>query len=391
MGVELRPLGIQCNISCQYCYQHSQRDARNLARDYDLEAMKAALARENGRFTLFGGEPLMVDEKDLEELWAWGHQKHRANSIQTNATLINDNIIRMFRQYNVHVGISIDGPGELNDARWVGDVERTRLATMKTEQAIARLCQEGIVPSLIVTLHRNNATADKLPLMHQWFRQLEALGVTSVRLHILETDNWLIHQKYGLSAHENVAALLSFARLESALTTLKFDVFQDMRNMLLCRDSNTTCTWMACDPYTTSAVRGIEGHGQTSNCGRINKDGIGFSKADQPGYERYIALYHTPQEYGGCHDCRFFLVCKGQCPGTAIDGDWRNRTQDCEVWKELISYVETDLIAKGVTPVSVHPNRRFLEEEMLKAWTNGSNPTMQKTLERMRAASKQQG
>ncbi len=27
MSVELRPLGVQCNIQCQYCYQNPQRDA----------------------------------------------------------------------------------------------------------------------------------------------------------------------------------------------------------------------------------------------------------------------------------------------------------------------------------------------------------------------------
>jgi hypothetical protein len=28
---ELRPLGVACNIQCQYCYQNPQRDAGNLA------------------------------------------------------------------------------------------------------------------------------------------------------------------------------------------------------------------------------------------------------------------------------------------------------------------------------------------------------------------------
>ena len=80
-------------------------------------------------------------------------------------------------------------------------------------------------------------------------------------------------------------------------------------------------------------MQGIEGTDQRSNCGRTNKDGIDFVKSDREGFERYLALYYTPQEYGGCKDCRFFLMCKGQCPGTAIDRDWRNRTEHCEVWK----------------------------------------------------------
>lgn len=66
MAVELRPLGVQCNLRCVYCYQKPQRDAGNLARRYDLDAMRAAVEQEGGPFTLFGGEPLLMPRADLE-------------------------------------------------------------------------------------------------------------------------------------------------------------------------------------------------------------------------------------------------------------------------------------------------------------------------------------
>jgi uncharacterized protein len=386
MGVELRPLGVNCNIGCQYCYQNPLRDAGNVTKSYDMEAMKAAIVKAGGPFIVFGGEPLLMPQEDLEALWSWGLERFGENSIQTNGTLINDNHIRMFKSYRVHVGISVDGPGELNDVRWAGSLEKTRRMTARTHAAIEHLCQEGIPPSLIVTLHSNNATEDKLPIMHEWFRDLDRIGVTNARLHILEVEAASIRQKYALSVPENITALLSFAQLEQELAHLRFDVFKDMENLLLAKDEHTTCVWRACDPYTTSAVQGVEGNGQSSNCGRTNKDGIDFIKADRPGYERYIALYHTPQEYSGCQGCRFFLVCKGQCPGTALDGDWRNRTEHCEVWKKLYRHIEDRLLDKGYFPVSVQPNRKYLEQAMLDAWASGSNPSMQQTLAAMQAA-----
>jgi uncharacterized protein len=124
----------------------------------------------------------------------------------------------------------------------------------------------------------------------------------------------------------------------------------------------------------------VEGNGQSSNCGRTNKDGIDFIKAETPGFERYLALYHTPQEHGGCRGCRFFLMCKGQCPGTALGGDWRNRTEHCEVWKTLFERVEAELVARGSAPLSLHELRPSLEEAMLRGWASGANPTMQETL-----------
>ena len=374
MSAELRPLGVKCNIQCQYCYQNPQRDAGNILHAYDMEKMKRGVEQAGGAFTLFGGEPLMVPEKQLEELWAWGLQKSQNNSIQTNATLINGSHIRLFKKYRVQVGISVDGPGELNDVRWAGSLERTREATAKTHQAIERLCHEGISTSLIVTLHRGNATRDKLPAMHDWFRYLQGIGLTTARLHILETESEAIRDKYALSTQENIDAFLSFLVLENELTTLSFDVFQDMRNLLLGQDNDATCIWNSCDPYTTRAVQGVEGNGQQSNCGRTNKDGIDFTKAQSEGFERYLALYMTPQEYNGCQGCRFFLMCKGQCPGTAVDGDWRNRTEHCEVWKGLFRHLEEQLLEEGQTPLSVRSEERLRIEKMFfDSWASGQN------------------
>jgi uncharacterized protein len=68
-------LGVRCNIACHYCYQNPQRDAGNVATSYSIERMQEAVEQEGGPFTLFGGEPLLVPEDDLEKIWAWGLAK----------------------------------------------------------------------------------------------------------------------------------------------------------------------------------------------------------------------------------------------------------------------------------------------------------------------------
>jgi uncharacterized protein len=373
MSIEVRPLGVKCNIQCQYCYQNPQRDAGNIPMHFDVAKMKAALEREGSNFTIFGGEPLLVPEPVLEELWAFGLQRFGSNGIQTNGTLIDDRFIELFKRYRVSVGISVDGPEDLNDVRWAGTLSATREATARTHAAIERLVREGLTPSLIVTLHRNNATADKLPRMRDWFRYLDTLGITSARLHDLEIEGPAIGAKYGLTVDEQIAAFLDFAGLEPELRHLRFDVFSDIRKMLLGEDQSTTCVWNACDPYTTRAVRGVEGHGQRSNCGRTNKDGIDFVKSDREGFERYLALYHTPQAAGGCRDCRFFVMCKGQCPGGAIDGDWRNRSSKCDLWMALFERFEAELLSEGKTPLSVSPRRPLVEAFALRQWASGQS------------------
>ena len=382
MTVELRPLGVQCNLHCHYCYQNPQRDAGNCLATYDSNAMLSAVEREGGSFTLFGGEALLLPLDQLERIWSWGLQRFGNNGVQTNGTLVTDAHLRLFRAYKVHVGISVDGPGELNDARWAGDLARTREATGRTQAAIERLCREGLPPSLIVTLHRGNATPDKLPAMHDWLRYVESLGVTSVRLHILEVDDDAVRTKYALTPEENLEALLSFGRLaREQLKTLKLDMFVEMRNLLLGADACASCVWHACDPYTTRAVQGVEGSGRKSNCGRTNKHGIDFTKGEKEGFERYLALYQTPQEVGGCAGCRFFVMCRGQCPGTALDGDWRNRSEYCAVWKGLFRHLEEELLEEGKVPLSASPERKRLEEFLVASWSAGQNPTVQQALE----------
>ncbi len=380
MGIELRPLGVACNLACHYCYQNPQRDAGNQRMTYDLDKMKAETLRIGGPFTLFGGEPLLMRFEDLENLFAWGLESFGSSAIQTNGVLIEGRHIDLFRRYKVSVGISMDGPGELNNARWSRSLEKTRQSTALVESAIERLCREYEPPGMIVTLHKGNATADKLPLMADWMRRLHSLGVRSLRLHLLEVDHASVRDTLALSARENVQALLAFAELQSSLPGMYFDLFEEMEALLEGRDQKVGCTWRACDPYTTEAVQGIEGNGQSSNCGRTNKEGVGFIKASEAGFERYVALYRTPQAENGCQDCRFFLMCKGQCPGTSIGGDWRNRTEHCEEWKQLFGIIERRMIQAGKVPLTIQPLRFDLEQRQMEAWERGENPSISRTL-----------
>lgn len=376
MTVELRPLGVFCNIACTYCYQQPQRDAGNVPKTWDIELMKAAIEAEGGPFALFGGEPLLLPLTELETLWAWGLERFGENSVQTNGTIIRDAHITLFKRYKVHVGISMDGPGELNSVRSAGAPGKTDAATAKSERAIGRLLEAGVTPSLIVTLHAVNARGEAIERMNSWFRHLDSLGVRSVRLHVMESENDTIRQTYGLTPQESIDAFGNFRRLEKTLPTLRFDVFREMRHMLLGEDDQASCVWTGCDPYTTQAVRGVEGLGQRSNCGRTNKDGVDFVKSDRAGFERYVALYHVDQADGGCAGCRFFLMCKGYCPGTSLEGDWRNRTEHCGLWMALFTDLETELAAEGKTPLSLSADRPTLEQEMIAAWASGRNPKL---------------
>jgi len=380
MPVEVRPLGVRCNLACRYCYDSPLRCSGRNSPRYDLDRIRAAIESRGEAFSLFGGEPLLMKEADLEALWALGLERYDDNSLQTNGTLINDNHIRMFRQYRVRVGVSVDGPDELNDLRWAGSLKRTRALTAKTHAAIDRLCREGMPPGLITVLHRQNATREKLPRLVEWMRQLDGQGVKAMRLHVLGAHAERALKRYCLTCAEYLETLRALMELEPRLQSLRFDLFGDMRNMLLGKDRKSTCVWAGCDVFNTRAVYGIRGDGQIANCGSAAHDGVDYVKAECDGFERCLSLYQTPQSGAGCRDCRFFLMCKGYCPGSALDGDWRNRSEFCELWKQLYADLEGQLLEQGETPLSVSPLRPRLERYSLDHWRQGQMPLVESVI-----------
>jgi uncharacterized protein len=382
MSIEVSPVGVTCNLSCPYCYEHPIREAGNFnEKPYDLTKMIQGLEKEGGYFSLFGGEPLLTDIETLEGLWKYGYDKFQKNGIQTNGTLIKEEHIELFKKYNVHVGISVDGPDELNDARWAGSLEETRRRTKMSMNAIEKLCNENIGTSFIVTLHKLNATPEKLPKLKEWFRYWDNTGrISGARLHILEVEYDSINEALALTDDRNVEIMLEMAQLETELKTIKFDIFRDIKDILLGEDLNVTCTFRECDPFTTDAVKGITGQGERQNCGRTNKEGINFLKSDDRGYERQMALYNTPQEYGGCKDCRFFIMCKGQCPGTGIKYDWRNKTDKCEMYFKLFEHFEKKYEEAGVLPLSKSPELKRIESLMYNYWSQQKRCSIQNNI-----------
>jgi uncharacterized protein len=388
MPLTVMPLGVRCNLQCGYCYEDPMRDAGNLGVRYDLDAIKRSIAthsREDETFLLFGGEPLLLTKRVLEDLWAWGFQRSGRNSIQTNGVLIDDEHIELFKRYRVGVGISVDGPGELNDARWDHSLERTRRSTARTERAIEKLIANDLIPSLIVTLHRMNAAPDRLETLIEWFRNLERLGVRRIGLHLLEVENQAMREKYALSTEETVHALRRLRKARKQLSGVTLTLIEDLEQLLLGKDANSKCIWQACDPYTTRAVKGVDGQGERNKCSRVNKDGVDYLPAESEGFERYLALYQTPQDAGGCQGCRFFLMCRGQCPGTAISGDWRNKSEQCATWFTVFAEIEAELVAKGLTPLSLRPERSEVEAALLRRWEAGQNSPVEAVLRDLRA------
>ena len=123
-----KPTGPICNLDCEYCFFLSKEmlysgDRFRMADELLQEYVRQLLESQPGPEVTFawqGGEPTMMGldfYRRLVELV----DEHRgpgqrvAHTIQTNATLLNDDWAAFFKENNFLVGVSIDGPQHLHD------------------------------------------------------------------------------------------------------------------------------------------------------------------------------------------------------------------------------------------------------------------------------------
>ena len=113
-----------CNIDCSYCYLKN-RDWKNRMSDAVIEAVfrrldECDLVQAPYTVAWHAGEPLVLGveyyRKAFEIIRKFAPKRHEYYySIQTNGILITDDWIEFFREYDVRIGVSIDGPKIIND------------------------------------------------------------------------------------------------------------------------------------------------------------------------------------------------------------------------------------------------------------------------------------
>jgi len=411
MSIEILPVGVTCNLRCEYCYEEAGRKLTPTAKYHRKEVLDAA-KKSKGFWQLFGGEPLLLNLKDLEDLLHIGYSQWGHTGLQTNGSLITPKHIELFRKYNTQVGISLDGPDDLNDSRWAGTLEATRKATEKTHRGIDLVCElqrqekakggySSYGPTLIVTLHSGNCAEDVFPRFKQWIRDLDAKGVQFINFHWLEMD-YKAHKWY-LDDKRLQQCMKELHQLSTELTQMTFLNFNEAKELLQGDTSHAMCVYASCDGWSTAAVQGINSDGSPGNCTRAVKDGIDWLPGEGFGYAapwqigdpfpstrahvRQLSLYNTPQEHGGCKGCQYFVVCTGYCPGTGIEfeegreGDWRLRSTHCDVLKEQFADMERKLRGVGEIPITQQPYLKKIEQVMITTWASGNYISLERAIQ----------
>jgi len=315
-----------CNMNCTYCYESGYRKAHDPEMSYDLDAIFRAidgLPHARRGIGLHGGEPLCLPKPDAERILAKSLEVTGKSLVQTNGTLIDDEWIEIFKRNKTHVGISCDGPGELN---------RFRMSLSMTKQlteAIIKLKKAGIGVSVISVLSiANVGTPERLAAFKSWLLELRDLQIGG-RLNPCSMGNNLQFE-LAIDDLAEVYRNLTWFCMEHGLT---WSPISDLAVKV--NGGHAVCSFEGCDVYHTDSAVVILGDGTITNCMRTNDSSI-LLRHPSKYPTRSEVLQSMPQKYGGCKECPYWNYCNGGCPSTAIDGDWRNRTYLCQVWKAVI-------------------------------------------------------
>lgn len=145
-----------CNLRCSYCRSWAEGPDQVMSFPVMVETVMQAVSSPTTKsimFVLHGGEVTLLKPRVLEKL-IWIQEKLRRpdqviqNAVQTNAVSISDDWIRLFKTLKMPIGISLDGPPELNDRVRVdkqGRPSSGRVATNMVKLREAGLSYGGLV------------------------------------------------------------------------------------------------------------------------------------------------------------------------------------------------------------------------------------------------------
>ena len=194
-----------CNLGCKYCFIENNQDNNHCEINMSSEIIEIAVDKfskyikenniEHPLIIFYGGEPT-VNWNGIRKTVECAEQKIeniRFNMV-SNGTLLTEDQIIFLSEHGIEVGISIDGPQELND-----------------ENRVYRNSEESVYKDVISTIklfeqhsvkHGLSITVSKQLLENQnavlsWLTDIKKTNIFFNLYHFTEKDDW---ESYYLEA-----------------------------------------------------------------------------------------------------------------------------------------------------------------------------------------------
>lgn len=361
----------RCNINCTYCYMFNKGNedfrerpaAISSAWIDDVTAFLRegviSLSASKVNVVLHGGEPLLLKKDRFRELCG----KLRSSldglaaleiGIQTNATLIDCEWVDIFAEFGIAIGISLDGPPEVNDRY---RVDKKGRSTYDRTLAGIRLLQEaynrgGIAkPGLICVINPENSG-------RKIYRHVvDDLGFTNVSFNLpMETNDTIAPgdgERIGRYLEEVFQEWTADdnPRIQIRIFDQMFRFFTDgrFRNLLPNFITRHVMVVIASDG-TLSEHDDFKVINFAQRGGTVRDTSL-YEFANSP-LRRYLDLVAQTTPHA-CQSCDWKAYCRGGVThGLTIsrfsrDGGFDNRSSLCEAFRSLFERGAAYLMDNG--------------------------------------------
>lgn len=345
-----------CNLACDYCYYSRvggtigpkvNRIESSLLEKFIREYMD--FCQGQASFAWQGGEPLLAGLdffKEVVSLQAKFSKPNTviSNSLQTNATLVNQEWAAFFKQYNFFIGVSLDGPKDVHDAR---RVTRAGVGSFdRVMRGIDILREAHVDFNILTVIHEGNVhRAPELMTFYEKesFRFVQFIPAMDFRAQ--ETSK---QARYLINDHEYGDFLCSVFDVwyneGEPNTSVRF--FDNMLAVYLHQEAELCIHRKACP---TTLI--LEQNGDAFPCDfyiseeyKVGNVGVD-SLTDILGhlvYKKFLSMKPTLPEK--CVSCEFVRLCHGGCPRNRT---WNDTGQDVDVDYFCESYLQVYRYAHG--------------------------------------------
>lgn len=333
--------GSLCNLRCKYCYYLEKaklydNNEKHVMSDQMLERFTKqyieAQTSQDVMFTWHGGEtlmrPLSFYKKALRFQQLYGKGRRIANCIQTNATLLNDDWCKFFRDNNFLVGVSIDGPQEFHDAyRLSSDGCPTWNQVMR---GIRLLNQYHVEWNALAVV--NNLNVEHPHEFYQFFKDIRCqfIQFTPIVERIVDNRNDGLTLAPGMEEGGRMADFSVTPEQWGRFLCEIFDewVRHDVGTYFIQTFDATLANWVGVAPGICSLSKecghaGImEYNGDVYSCDHFvypehmlgNLRHKTITEMMYSNKQRQFAKMKTEMLPKQCHECDFLFACHGECP-----------------------------------------------------------------------------
>ena len=365
----LKPAGSACNLDCHYCYyldkavQYGGKQA--VMSDQMLETYVKQYIESNDvpqvTFCWHGGEPLLLGvdfyRRAMEFQKKYADGKQIDNTLQTNATLINEEWCLFFAEHNFLIGVSIDGPKDIHDNF---RLTKSNKPTFDTVMAAISMMKAHKVEFNTLSVV-NKLSEGRGAEIYRFFKTLGSKYMQFLPAveHVIDKEGF--HRPFIVSPGTEGAYLAEWSVSAKGYGQFLIDIFDqwviaDVGQYFVQMFDASLAQWCGVQPgvcsmgETCGDALVVEHNGDVYSCdhfvypefklGNINETPLiniyKSRKREEFGLNKRNTL---PAE---CLKCKYYFACRGECPKHRFDvaADGMHRNNLCEGLKLYFKHVE---------------------------------------------------